>query len=66
MQTVCAPFVPQAVATDGKNLPAVVFPNRRRAVLGTTVPETVVRRIGINWDKGCCSRYAAGRMRASR
>jgi len=25
MQTVCAPFVPQAAATHGKNLPAVVF-----------------------------------------
>ena len=25
MQTVCAPFVPQAVETHGKNLPAVVF-----------------------------------------
>jgi len=25
MQTVCAPFVPQAAATHAKNLPAVVF-----------------------------------------
>src|SRR6266568_7102014 len=38
MQTVCAPFVPQAAATHGKNLPAVVFQTAAERYSGQRFP----------------------------
>src|SRR5260370_14074443 len=41
MQTVCAPFVLQATATHGKNLPAVVFQTAAERYSGQRFPSVV-------------------------
>src|SRR6266699_5737067 len=45
MQTVCAPFVPQAAATHGKNLPAVVFQTAAERYSGQRFPRDRCRDI---------------------
>jgi len=54
MQTVCAPFVPQAAATHGKNLPAVVFQtvNRDRLSANSRITLTAfVEGAYLPWTK---------------